>query len=57
MSWSDILALILNVDEWNAWMSSMEVVEFVFIALNHHIVVANFLLHTDGPRPWVGRSA
>jgi hypothetical protein len=32
-------------------MSSMEVVGVVFIALNHHIAVANFLLHTDGPCP------
>jgi hypothetical protein len=26
----------------------------VFIALNHHISIAKFLSHTDGPRPWAG---
>jgi hypothetical protein len=33
VSWSDVLALVLNVDESNAWMSSMEVVGVVFIAI------------------------
>jgi hypothetical protein len=51
VSWSDVLALVLSVDEWNAWIPSMEVVVVVFITLNHHIVVAHFLPYTDGPRP------
>ena len=37
--------------------NSMEVVWIVFIALNHHIIVANFLPHADIPRPKPGRSA
>jgi hypothetical protein len=35
----------------------MEVVEVVFIATNHFLVVAPFLPTADGPRPWSGRSA
>jgi hypothetical protein len=35
----------------------MEVVGVVFIATNHFLVVANFLPHTDCPRPLSGRSA
>jgi hypothetical protein len=35
----------------------MEVVGVEFIALNHHIVVANLLPHVDYLRPWAGRSA
>jgi hypothetical protein len=35
----------------------MEVVEVVFIASNHFIVVAPILPTADGPRPWSGRSA
>jgi hypothetical protein len=35
----------------------MEVVGVEFIALNHHIVVANFLPHADDSCPWVRRSA
>jgi hypothetical protein len=35
----------------------MEVVGDVFIAFNRYIVVANFLPHVDGPRPWAERSA
>jgi hypothetical protein len=35
----------------------MEVVGVVFIASNHFLVVAPFLLTADGPRPWSGRSA
>jgi hypothetical protein len=34
----------------------MEVVGVVFIASNHFLVVAPFLLTADGPRPWSGRS-
>jgi hypothetical protein len=34
----------------------MEVVEVVFIALNHFLAVAPFLPTADGPRPWSGRS-
>jgi hypothetical protein len=29
-----VLALVLNVSEWDAWMKSMEVVDVVFIATN-----------------------
>jgi hypothetical protein len=35
----------------------MEVVGVVFIAPNHFLAVAPFLLTVDGPRPWSGRSA
>jgi hypothetical protein len=35
----------------------MEVVGVEFIALNHHIVVANLLPRADGLRPWARRSA
>jgi hypothetical protein len=35
----------------------MEVVGVVFIATNHFLAVASFLLTADGPRPWSGRSA
>jgi hypothetical protein len=34
----------------------MEVVGVVFIASNHFLVVAPFLLTTDDPCPWSGRS-
>jgi hypothetical protein len=37
-------------------MCSMEVVGVEFIAVNHHIVVAKFLPHTDDSHPWGGRS-
>jgi hypothetical protein len=52
-----VLALVLNVSEWDAWMKSMEVVDVVFIATNHFLAVASFLPTADGPRPWSGRSA
>jgi hypothetical protein len=35
----------------------MEVVEIVFIAINHFLAVATFLPHADGPRSWPGWSA
>jgi hypothetical protein len=35
----------------------MEVVDVVFIAPNHFLVIAPFLSTADGPRPWSGRSA
>jgi hypothetical protein len=35
----------------------MEVVGFVFIATNHFLVVAPFLLTAESPRLWSGRSA
>jgi hypothetical protein len=35
----------------------MEVVGVVFIASNHFLVVAPFLLIANDPRPWSGRSA
>lgn len=31
----------------NAWMNWMEVVEVVFVSLNHHIVIAFNLPHVD----------
>jgi hypothetical protein len=57
VSWNGLLALVLNVKGWNAWMVSMEVVGVVFIAPNHFLVVALILPTADGPRPWSGRSA
>jgi hypothetical protein len=45
------------VKDWNAWVKLMEVVGVVFIAPNHFLAVAPFLLTVDGPRPWSGRSA
>jgi hypothetical protein len=35
----------------------MEVIGVVFVAPNHFLAVAPFLLTTDGPRPWSERSA
>jgi hypothetical protein len=35
----------------------MEVVGVVFIASNHFLAVAPFLLTVDGPRPWSERFA
>jgi hypothetical protein len=52
-----LLALVLNVEDWNAWVKQMEVVGVVFIALNHFLVVAPFLPTADGTRLWSGRSA
>jgi hypothetical protein len=52
-----LLALVLNVEDWNAWVNSMEVVGVVFIATNHFLVVAPILPTVDGSRPWSGRSA
>jgi hypothetical protein len=49
--WDEVLALVLNVGEWNAWVLKMEVVEVVFTATNHFLAVASFLPTTDGPRP------
>jgi extradiol dioxygenase family protein len=46
-----LLALVLNVEDWNAWVKRMEVVGVVFIALNHFLAVAPFLPVADGPRP------
>jgi hypothetical protein len=57
VSWNGLLALVLNVKDWNAWVKGMEVVGVVFIALNHFLAVAPFLSTADGPRPWSGRSA
>jgi hypothetical protein len=57
VSWNGLLALVLNVEDWNAWMNRMEVVGVVFIALNHFLAVAPFLPTADGPCPWSGRSA
>jgi hypothetical protein len=49
VSWDEVLSLVLNEDEWNAWMDSMEVVGVVFIATNHILDVAHFLPTADGP--------
>jgi hypothetical protein len=57
VSWNRLLALVLNVYEWNAWVCWMEVVGVVYIATNHFLAVAPFLPTMDGPRPWSGRSA
>jgi hypothetical protein len=57
VSWNGLLALVLNVEGWNAWMKCMEVVGVVFIATNHFLAVAPILPTADGPRPWSGRSA
>jgi hypothetical protein len=48
VSWNGLLALVLNVKGWNAWVSQMEVVGVVFIAPNHFLVVAHFLSTADG---------
>jgi hypothetical protein len=57
VSWNGLLALVLNVRDWNAWVKSMEVVGVVFIAPNHFLVVAPFLPTADGSCPWSGRYA
>jgi hypothetical protein len=57
MSWNGLLALVLNVNEWSAWIKLMEVVGVVFIASNHFLAVAPFLQTADCPRPWSRRSA
>jgi hypothetical protein len=49
-----LLALVLNVYEWSAWMMRMEVVGVVFIASNHFLVVAPILSTADGPSSWSG---
>jgi hypothetical protein len=56
VSLNGVLALVLNVEDWNAWMSCMEVVGVVFITTNHFLAVAPILPTADGPRPWSGRS-
>jgi hypothetical protein len=57
VSLNGVLALVLNVEDWNAWVSLMEVVGVVFIATNHLLVVAPILPTADGPRSWSGRFA
>jgi hypothetical protein len=57
VSWNGLLALVLNVEGWNAWVKLMEVVGVVFIAPNHFLVVASFLPTADDPRSWSGQSA
>jgi hypothetical protein len=56
MSWSDVLALVLDVDEWNAWMYIIEVVVVVLIATNQFLVVTHFLPPANGSPSWPGRS-
>jgi hypothetical protein len=57
VSWDELLALVLNVDEWNAWMNLMEVVGVVFITANHFLVVASFAATRDGPCSFFRRFA
>jgi hypothetical protein len=57
VSWNGLLALLLNVYEWSAWMKWTEVVGVVFIASNRFLAVAPFLPTADGPRPLSGWSA
>jgi hypothetical protein len=57
VSWNGLLALVLNVEDWNAWVKSMDVVGVVFIATNHFLAVAPILPTADGPCPWSGLSA
>jgi hypothetical protein len=45
----DVFAIVLNVNEWDAWIKWMEVVGVVFIATNHFLVVASFLPTADNP--------
>jgi hypothetical protein len=42
VSLNGVLALVLNVEGWNAWMMCMEVVGVVFIATNHFLAVGPF---------------
>jgi hypothetical protein len=48
--WNGLLALVLNVYEWSAWIKWIEVVGVVFIASNHFLAVAPFLPTADDPR-------
>jgi hypothetical protein len=57
VTWNELLALVLNENEWSAWVKWMEVVGVVFIASNHFLVVVPFLSIADGTRPWSGQSA
>jgi hypothetical protein len=56
VSLNGLLALVLNVRDWSAWVCLMEVVGVVFIAPNHVLTVAPFLPTADGPRPLSGWS-
>jgi hypothetical protein len=49
VSWNGLLALVLNVYEWSAWIKWVEVAGVVFIASNDFLVVAPFLSTADGP--------
>jgi hypothetical protein len=57
VSWNGLLALVLNVKDWSAWVKWMEVVGVVFIARNHFLVVAPFRSIAHGLRPWSRWSA
>jgi hypothetical protein len=48
--WNEVLALVLNENEWDAWMKQMEMIGVVFIATNHFLVISHFLPTMDGPR-------
>jgi hypothetical protein len=56
VSWNELLAFVLNVKGWNAWLLRMVVVGVVFIAPNHFLAVVPILPNADGPRLWSGRS-
>jgi hypothetical protein len=51
MSLNGLLALVLNVKDWSAWVKWVDVVGVVFIATNHFLAVAPFLPTANGPRP------
>jgi hypothetical protein len=57
VSWDEVLAILLNVNEWNAWFYRMEVVGVVFIATNNFLAVALVLPTANGLCPWSGRPA
>jgi hypothetical protein len=57
VSWNGLLALVLNVKDWSAWVNWMEVVGDVFIVPKHFLAVAPFLPTADDSRPWSGWSA
>jgi hypothetical protein len=57
VSWNGLLALVLNVEGWNAWIG-MNGGGWGCI-YSHQPLPSRcpFLPTTDGPRPWSGRSA
>ena len=57
VSWNGLLALVLNVEDWNAWMRWMEVVGVVFYSPQPLPSRWAILPSADGPRARSGRSA